>query len=331
MACNISVVEYTDEYEEKWDKFVTEGSLNGTFLQTRRFLNYHPEGRFTDNSLIFLNGNEIVAVLPADKKDNSLISHEGSTFGGIVIGKGFCKITVVEALMEAFDRYVGENNFGNVVIKQTGPLFCRGNCNLLDYFLFKEGFKCAYEVGFAIDLSACPEDVIQSYSAGRRRDYRYSLKNNFSFKEIGDETEIRAFYNILCDNYRKFNANPIHSVNELIEFKKERLVNETAFFGVFSGEEMIAGSMVFYFDTGVFHTQYLAVSQDKKDLFVNEFLYTSLIETARDRGFKKISFGTSTLEGGRVLNKPLALYKEGFGTEPFINNIYSKEYIRNTD
>ena len=32
---------YEDSLEEQWDKFITEKSINGTFLQSRRFFNYH--------------------------------------------------------------------------------------------------------------------------------------------------------------------------------------------------------------------------------------------------------------------------------------------------
>lgn len=29
------------EKETEWDKFIEEKAINGTFLQSRRFLNYH--------------------------------------------------------------------------------------------------------------------------------------------------------------------------------------------------------------------------------------------------------------------------------------------------
>ena len=36
---------YTPADEAEWDRFVMHESGNGTFLQTRNFLNYHPAGR----------------------------------------------------------------------------------------------------------------------------------------------------------------------------------------------------------------------------------------------------------------------------------------------
>ncbi len=45
--------------------------------------------------------------------------------------------------------------------------------------------------------------------------------------------------------------------------------------------------------------QYLAVKQEKKDIYANAFLYKSLIETAENAGFTYLSFGISTEDGGR--------------------------------
>lgn len=60
-----SVLPYTEEQQERWDRFVMEQSANGTFLQTRRFLNYHPTGRFRDDSRMIFHKQELVAVCPA--------------------------------------------------------------------------------------------------------------------------------------------------------------------------------------------------------------------------------------------------------------------------
>ena len=63
MAFNI--IKYSDEWEAKWDKFVMKDSANGTFLQSRKFINYHPQGRFSDASILVMQGTNIVAVIPA--------------------------------------------------------------------------------------------------------------------------------------------------------------------------------------------------------------------------------------------------------------------------
>ena len=60
-----SILPYGEEQRERWDRFVMEQSANGTFLQTRRFLNYHPAGRFRDDSRMIFHKQELVAVCPA--------------------------------------------------------------------------------------------------------------------------------------------------------------------------------------------------------------------------------------------------------------------------
>ena len=66
---------YTPADEAEWDRFVMHESGNGTFLQTRNFLNYHPAGRFTDASLMVYNEHGgLGAVVPAAlRMDLSLI------------------------------------------------------------------------------------------------------------------------------------------------------------------------------------------------------------------------------------------------------------------
>lgn len=327
MAKKIEVTSYSNEYKDKWDKFVLEQSLNGTILQTRRFLDYHPEERFVDSSILFLNGTNIIAVIPANRVNESkLISHQGSTFGGVIIGRGCCNISYMEQILEALNGYAFEKGIRDICLKQTGSIFQAETTDLIDYFLFQDGYVCSQEVGFYIDYNNYPEEIISAFSSSRRRDYRYSLKNDFSFRELISNEEIATFYNVLCDNYKKFGKSPVHTLDEIVEFKVMRMPEETGFYGVYLANEMIAGGMVFQFKGDVMHTQYLAVRQDKKDLFVNEFLYMNLINTAKENGFKKLSFGTSTLGGGKILNKPLALFKEGFGAKAYVNRTYHKTF-----
>lgn len=321
---------YEDKYEKRWDEFVLHNSLNGTFLHTRNFLNYHPNGRFKDNSLLFMKGDTIVAVISAnviwqdDKK--TLISHQGSTFGGIVLGKQYKKISICEEIFNLLDEYAKEQDLCKIVMKYTSSLYAQSESELLDYFAFLKGYTQRSEMGYFIDFEKYQDDILANLTTSKRRDYRYSLKNNLSFTELTDEHSIRTFYDILCDNYKKFNKTPVHTCDELLEFMEIRLPDRVRFYGVMLENEIIAGSMVFLFD-GVYHTQYIACRQDKTSLFANDFLYVNLIQTAKSLGFPKISFGISTLEGGKVLNTHLAQFKEAFGSTEYINRIYEKGYV----
>ena len=126
MAKDIEICLYTEELKDKWDRFVLTESMNGTFLQSRQFLEYHPQGRFVDHSLLFMNGGTIVAVLPAnlvtdDKK--TLYSYQGSTFGGLVVGTQFLKISYLDLIFEKLDAYLIENGFDEIILKQPGRIY----------------------------------------------------------------------------------------------------------------------------------------------------------------------------------------------------------------
>ena len=326
----LSIKEYTPKEKAVWDDFVLNHSINGTFLQTRQFLEYHKD-RFDDTSLIIHKGTDtMVAVVPAciiiKETRKKFSSHCGSTFGGIVLGTIFNNIEHVEAIFEVLENYFIAQKYDEIEIKCTSSIFASGDTHLLSYFLFQKGY-CAYdELSCLIDFKQYQEDVISNFTARKRRDYRYSLKYNMKFKKLDSTDAIEEFYGVLCDNLKKYNTAPVHTLYELIELKEKRLTNVIEFYGVYYTNIMIAGSMVFKFGHNVFHTQYLAANQQYLKLYPMNFLDTNLIQVAKEEGFQYFSFGISTEEHGKVLNKHLAQFKEGFGTQYGINKTYIKKY-----
>ncbi|MDE6363383.1 MAG: GNAT family N-acetyltransferase [Lachnospiraceae bacterium] len=324
----LKIMRYCESFREKWDDFVMNHSVNGTFLQTRRFLEYHRE-RFEDVSLVIYKGNDtVVAVIPAcvtyDGGKKGFNAHCGSTFGGIVMAELFYDIEHVDAVMTILEAELRRQGYQEVRLKITSEIFAKQNGNLLYYFLFQRGYASYDELSCYIDFASYDEDIALNFTSGRRRDYKYSLKNDLTFLKL-EERQIADFYAILCGNLEKFGAKPVHSLEELLEFKESRLSDIVEFYGVYKEEQMIAGSMVFLFGRQVFHTQYLAADQNCLKLYPMNFLDANLICTARERGFRYFSFGTSTEEHGTVLNKKLAAFKEGFGTQHGLNRTFVKE------
>jgi len=325
---------YSDKYKNAWDNFVLKESCNGTFLQTRNFLEYHPADRFMDCSLIFMKGTNIIAVIPASLQEQNskktMISHAGSTFGGIVLGRQYKKISDLDMIFDELTEYLIANDFSGIDLKMTSNLYSYQNMDVLDYYLLKYGFFDTAELGYYIDLTQIHAgEFISSFNGSRRRGLKKALKNEMVCNELITDEEMKMFYGILCNNMEKFDTKPVHTLAEILEFKNKRLCDIVKFYGIFKEEELIAGSMVFNFNNKqVFHTQYLASDQNKLEFYPSEFLYYSLIRQAKADDYHYISFGTSTLEHGKVLNKGLAQFKEGFGTEVFVNRTYHKSIRR---
>lgn len=326
----LTVQRYEASYEKKWDDFVMKCAYNGTFQQTRNFLNYHPEGRFVDASLVIWKGaSDILAVIPAVEqqieRNRLFISHPGATFGGITFNKAFYNTEHMERLFDVLEKYLKTEKYSLAILKQPSSIFSKYRNDLLEYFFFQKGWSNSKEISFVIDFDNYDPDIISNYSSSKRRDYRYSEKNDLYFRELSSRAEIALFHDCLVETLLKHNTLPVHSYAELLDFKENRLSDIVSFYGVFHGDKMVAASMVFRFKRDVFHTQYLAAKQDALDLFPNNYLDTKLIEIAREEGFKWFSFGISTEDHGRVLNNRLARFKEGFGTTYCNNQIFSKQ------
>ncbi|MDR1533405.1 MAG: hypothetical protein LBS62_14700 [Clostridiales bacterium] len=102
MNNGVTITPYSADRAAEWDDFIDNYSINGTFLQCRRFLNYHGE-RFKDCSLMFYRKDKLACVCPACEimadsgKDFS--SNKGSTFGGLIFsGKEYTSSHVLEII-----------------------------------------------------------------------------------------------------------------------------------------------------------------------------------------------------------------------------------------
>ena len=326
MAFNIDF--YKDSYEHKWDEFVLNKSMNGTFLQTRKFINYHREGKFEDCSLIVRKGDEIVAVVLAcqiyENNKKTFYAHKGTTFGGITICRTIYSASNIDELISGIIEFLKNNDFEKIYIKLVPDIYQKQNANLLDYFLVKYNFMCYNELNYFLDLPKYKEDIASQFSSSKRRDYRYSLKSEFVFKKLDTKADISTYYDVLIKNLKKLNLTAVHSLDDLYDLYFNRFKNEIEFYGVYYKDTMVAGSMLFYLGNNIVHTQYLSSDEDYLKLFPMDFLVYNLIKVGVEKGRTIFSFGICTENQGRYLNLGLSRFKEGFGTEFCINRSYEK-------
>ena len=146
------------------------------------------------------------------------------------------------------------------------------------------------------------------------------------FRELEGEREIEKFHELLTINLQKFGLEPIHSFQELIDLKYNRIGNNVRFYGVLYEEEIIAAGMLFTFEqVNVIHAQNLSADYTADYGFSPiTYLYYKVIEQARRDGFKKLSWGISTEEHGKTLNFSLIRNKESYGSNYQINRTYYK-------
>ena len=320
---------YQETEADEWDKFILNKSMNGTFLQTRKFINYHTAGKFKDVSVCVRKGNELVAaVLGCEKNENGLkvfFAHKGTTFGGISVAKTIYSATAIDELISGLVAFLREHDFAKIFIKMVPNIYQRSNSELLDYFLYKYKFCCYNELNYYLILEDYRNDIPACFTASKRRDYRYSLRYGLEFRGLTTKKEIAEYYEILKKNLAKLGLKAVHTLEELYDLKFNRFNENIEFYGVFKDDKMIAGSMIFYFNDNIIHTQYLSSDEEYLSMFPMDFLIYNLINIGIKKNKKIFSFGICTEDLGRYLNLGLSRFKEGFGTKFCINRSYEIE------
>lgn len=324
------ILQYTDEQEKQWDEFVEEECVNGTFLQTRRFLNYHPIGRFDDCSYMIydLKGN-LAAVCPAcrilEGEEKVFYSHKGSTFGGILFSHKHYSLEKVLDIIESIERKAESQHFDRMILKITPDLFCGRIGGLLQYALYYRKYKVYNELNLVIDYSTYKEDILSNFSQGKRTNVHNCVKRGCVLKELQDEGQIEEGYKILCETLAKYDLVPVHTMDELMDLKKNRISEEIGFWGIYLDEKMVAFSMMFYFNKiKVAHSQYLGARQEYNTLSPMTYMYYCMVQKMKERGFEKLSWGITTEHLGLEINRGLTKSKEAFGSIHCLNQIYEK-------
>lgn len=326
---------YQEKYEREWDEFVLGNeSVNGSFLQSRNFLNYHPEDRFVDKSIIIFNEKDkIIAVCPACEviqgNRKVFFSHKGSTFGGLLISKAYYTTDNVLEIINVLEEVIEQEGFNKIVFKLTSDLFSVENTDLLQYLLTYKGYDEYKELSTYVQLSEIKSDIISSLRNDKRRSIKKCVKNELEFRSLNTEDEIIDFHKILTINLTKFNAKPIHTPDEMLDFYRERLNGIVQFYGVFYKGEQVAGAMMFYFEkTNTLHAQNLSANLAYTDFSPSTFLYYSILKQAKELGYEKVSWGISTEDQGKDINFGLIRNKESYNSRYMLNRTFFKEFMR---
>lgn len=324
----IRIEKYKKEKKDVWDEFVLNQSCNGTFLQTRNFLEYH-EDKFHENSLFFLDNEKIIAVLPAHIYSKNgfkqFMSHQGSTYGGLVINCKYYKARKVQEVLDCLDNYAKENSINEIVLKITPKLFCTKKPDLLQYMLTLNGYENFGELSTYVDLAKTNEDILLSFDETKRKIVRRLRKNDITLKKLVSDEDIYNFCTLLELNLKKHNAMPIHSYENLLDFKNSRLTNNVEFFGVFIDDKMCAAGMMFLFNKlKIAHAQNLSTDPNSPYADSITYLYYSMIEEYKKRDFDYVSWGKSTEDRGKILNFNLLRNKEAYGSDYDLNYTYFK-------
>jgi hypothetical protein len=148
---NYSVRRYQESDYENWNTFIGKAK-NATFLFHRDFMEYHND-RFQDYSLIVLDGEKWVAVLPANVVGNEVFSHQGLTYGGLVYNEKV-KLASVIAIFKSVLSFLNDNKIEKLQVKLIPSIYHQKPAEELNYALFLANAQLIRRDSLAvIDLS----------------------------------------------------------------------------------------------------------------------------------------------------------------------------------
>ena len=116
----LKIVNYQPNFREEWNTFI-DNAKNGHFMFNRNYMEYHSD-RFDDFSLMFFDSNKLLAVLPASIKENTIVSHGGLTFGGIISSPQMSTNKMIE-IFEVLINYLKKDNIHSLIYKSVPIIY----------------------------------------------------------------------------------------------------------------------------------------------------------------------------------------------------------------
>lgn len=299
----IQITPYTAELKGIWDSFV-ETSKNGIFMFKRDFMDYHAD-RFTDNSLLFYDDGELLALLPLSKHENVLKSHGGLTFGGFISGFNMKQCKMNECV-KALTNYLKECNFASLEYKKVPYIYNEIPSDEDIYSLWlNNAIISKIEPSTTINL-LCPVKM----SKGRKAQISRAKREGVKVVESSDFEGFIVLENEVLAKYH--NAKAVHSGKELellaSKFKEQIKLYIAKQDG---NNDILAGCLVFVYENLV-HTQYMASNDKGREIGALDLIVNVLIDKYRENKLY-FDFGISTENNGLVLNEGLISQKESFG------------------
>ncbi|MCC9165271.1 GNAT family N-acetyltransferase [Pontibacter harenae] len=306
----VEVIKYSAEHKAAWDAFV-DASKNGTFMFRRDYMEYHAD-RFRDHSLLFYKKDKLIGFLPSNETGEEIHSHGGLSYGGIISGEKMTAAVMLD-VFEAMRLYFKQLGFQRLKYKVIPSIYHQIPAEEDLYALFRsEAILYRRDVSSVIDMQS---QLLYTMLRNRmiKQAQRFSLdirrsENYASFMEL--ERQLLQ---------EKYNTQPTHTAEEITSLASF-FPSNIKLYTVCEATEIIAGIVVYEAAT-VAHCQYISTTARGREVGALDVLVDHLL--TREYAHKKyFSFGISTEQQGRYLNKNLIQNKESFGARAIVHDFY---------
>ena len=277
-------------------------------------MDYHTD-RYLDHSLLVYKKDILISILPANRVEDQIYSHQGLTYGGFILDDKSKFNDVVEVFKTTL-KYLFDNKIKTLSYKPIPSIY---------HVLPSEESKY---ISHILNAKIVKKEVLSvvkknnlSLSKDRYNGVKKGSKNNLVIKEVN---EFDDFWNtLLIPNLRlKHGVSPVHTLSEIKSLKK-KFNNNIRQFNVYKQEILIAATTIFETKTTA-HVQYISSDSSKNTSGSLDFLFSHLIDNIfKSKEF--FDFGNSNENNGQLINKGLIYWKEGFGAKSITQDFYKIE------
>ena len=189
---------YTPTTSGAWNEFAANAKNSHFFFQ-RDYMEYHRD-RFEDDSLLFYDEKgRLLALLPATKHGETIISHGGLTFGGFLVGERMTVETMLD-VMEATKKFLAGLGCRELIYKCMPYIYCSYPAEEDRYALFRaEAELIRRDVSTAIFL---PKRY--GCSCMRKRAVKKGQRQGVQVRESKDFATYIAMLNAVLQKYFSF-------------------------------------------------------------------------------------------------------------------------------
>lgn len=308
----LEIEQYTPERKREWDGLVDQ-SRQGTFLLRRDYMDYHSD-RFLDSSLMFRDGDKLVGLLPANRVDDTLYSHQGLTYGGLITGNKATATEVID-MFGCLNSWCKANGVSHVVYKPIPWIYHRAPAEEDLYALV---YNCHARLTVRNLSSAIFLSNPVHWRYGRTYDANHAERSGVSV--ACDDNAYDEFWPVLCSNLlSRHGTKPVHSVSEM-KLLHNRFPDNIHLYVAHLGDEILGGA-VLYVTPQVVHSQYIASTPHGKQLHAVDAVFRKVLKEDF-LNYAVFDFGISNEDNGRLLNGGLIAQKEGFGGRGVVYDTY---------
>lgn len=305
----LSVEQYGPSLEPAWNAFLAS-TRNGTFLHDRRYMDYHAD-RFEDCSLIVREAGEILALLPANRRGASAWSHQGLSYGGLLMSEALT-LERTQAAFGAVRDHLAAAGMTEFFYKPVPRIFHRSPAD--------EDLVALHRAGAAVVRRDNLSVVETAQRIRPRKGRRYgAAKAGKAGIAVARSDDWSGFWDLLEATLGdRHDARPVHSLQE-IKLLAGRFPDNIALHLARRDGELLGGTVI-YATPLVARTQYIAASPAGLESSALDLLFITLIDEvyAAKRYF---DFGAS-LDGAGNINAGLLDQKEGFGARAVLQDTY---------